>query len=95
VPSFKNRKRIAAGRRLITDPRIRRWMETAIADFESQLSSLYRIGGGGTWTASRARSWIASCVPADDSWREVSELMVTAEIVERGAEGATVIITRL
>lgn len=91
VPSFKNSKMIARGR-LITDPKKQKWMEACIRSFESQLFCIAQIGGGGTLTAPPAPSLIASSLPQDDSRQWIPRLEIADREVEKGLEGATIII---
>ncbi len=93
---FKNRKKIA-GRRLVTEKRVKKQMKAITASFVSQLLSALATAGGATWTAAQRRSWIASRLPADDCWTIIPDEHVTAEpkVVPSGQEGATITLTRI
>ena len=93
VPSFKNRKRIMRGK-LVTDPKVKKWMNLCIEHLRSQLNSDIRTFGDGTWTERAAQSLIAS-LPPDDCWLWIRELHVTAKHVPKGAEGAKITIERI
>lgn len=92
VPAFKNRKRIA-GKRLVTDKKVKARMRQLEDAFVSQLSCAIERETGGTLTAQQVRFWIAYLLPADDCWTCVPELIVTAEQAE--SDGATITIERL
>lgn len=100
VPTFKNKKRIALNQKsgksfLITESKTKKWMTKCIHNFESQLFCITQIGGGGTPTVPLQRSLIASSLPLDDSWTWIPQLIVSAELVEKGLEGATITIERI
>lgn len=93
VPSLKNRKRIA-GRRLITEPRVKAWMDSVIDSIVSQL-----LSGGQTVereisATPTVRSRIA-LLPPDDNLRVIPEIHLLAEAVAPGEEGAIVEIELL
>lgn len=94
VPSFKNSKMIARGR-LITLPARQKWMEQAIRVIESQLRSGSAISEGAISTGPCPLSWIASSLPADDSWQWIPEIRVQVQRVTKGQEGAEILIERL
>lgn len=94
VPSFKNRKRIA-GKRLVTDRRVKRWMQAAISSLESQLLCAFRTSALTTPTVAPLPFWIASSLPKDDCWRYVRELTVKTDLCEPGQEGVTITIEPL
>jgi hypothetical protein len=98
VPSFKNQKSIYRkkdGTRFIATKADRKaWMESAIQSIQSQLLSEFQTTTGETLTAHSLRSWIASCVPLDDSWQWVPEIHVKVERVKKGDEGAEITIIK-
>ena len=93
VPAFKNKKLIARGR-LITQPKVRRWMEKATQGLHSQLKSLFQTSEEETsmvpWQLSAIASW-----PADDNWKEIPSISTRVRIVEKGNEGAIITLTRI
>jgi hypothetical protein len=105
IPSFKTGKtafgwldratnKIMA--RPLTLPQHAKWMKLAILSIESQLRSALGITDAKIRTAASARSWIASLLPLDDSWRWCPEITVTSRLCRDGEEeGATITITRL
>ena len=98
VPSFKNSKEIAIrpeGKRfLMTEKRVKAWMNQAIASFKSQLLCGSVTTAPTTLTAAQLRSLIAS-LPADDNWKLIPVLAVTSSRCEPGEEGAIITITPL
>lgn len=94
VPSFKNKKRMMRGN-LVTDPKTKRWMERCIQSFMSQLLLNFQTITGVTSTGQPARYSIALSLPQDDSWRWIPQILVKAEQVQKGEEGATVFIQKL
>lgn len=95
VPSFKNRKRIAAGR-LVTDPEAAHWMEQCIQSFVSQFFFMCpQEDADETRTIRLRRSWIASVAPLDDSLEWIPELMISCNFVPEKYQGATITITEL
>lgn len=93
VPSFKNKKRIGK-HGLFTDLKTKRWMDQCIQSFAFQLRSECQIREGGTSTECLARFW-TRLLPADDCWTELEIGFATCELVEKGQEGAEIIIKRL
>lgn len=91
VPSFKNCKRVM-NRKLVTDPKIKRWMNRCIQGFVSQLLSPTVTGADVTQTEQQLRSLIAS-LPPDDCWTQIRSLLVYAVEVPKGYEGATITIS--
>lgn len=98
IVSFKNTKMIlpAKGNRramLITDPKKQKAMEAYTRAIEQGLLSMYQTAGGETGTGLSLPSWIASCVPLDDSldWMPESDGYRT-ERVPQGEEGITIFI---
>lgn len=80
---------------LITKPEYQEAMERMINSIESQLLSASRTAVGPTCPESLIRSWIALSMPADDCWTKIPEIVLKAELVEEGQEGATIKIQRL
>lgn len=80
---------------LITKPEYQEAMEKMISDIESQLRSASLTAVGPTCPESLIRSWIALSMPADDCWTKIPEIIIRAELVEEGQEGATITIQRL
>lgn len=104
IPSFKNNKMVIAkspqGRPLerpllITKPEYQNRMEEIIQGFERQLLSAFQADKGQTLTASSLQLWMRSCVPADDCWEMLPEIVIKGELCESGKEGAIVIIERI
>lgn len=91
VPSFKNNKMIARGR-LITAPQKQKWMNRCIQSFESQLFCGSATIEGGMLTGQQLQSLIALFMPQDDSRQWIPELHILSEDVDKGSEGAIVII---
>lgn len=93
APAFKNKK-IICGKRLITAPKARQWMEQATKDLYSQLKSLYQTKGGATstepWQLSAMSSW-----PLDDNWKVIPHITVKVKMVEKGEEGAIITIDKI
>lgn len=94
IVGHKNRKKVA-GKRLITDPRVKAHMEAIIRNFESELLSFIPTGAGSTWTDQQTHSLIASVAPSDDSWTVIQELLLSGKMCEKGCEGAEIIIERI
>ena len=98
VPSFKNKKRIVRmGKKtaLITRPDVRKWMDSVIQDFESQLFCVSQTGAGATSMVAPPRSLIVSSLPLDDSRQWISELLIVDADVAHGEEGAHITITEI
>lgn len=93
VPAFKNKK-IIAGKRLVTAPKARQWMELATKDMYSQLKSLFQTEGDETSTEPWQRSAIASW-PLDDNWKQIPMIQVKVRQVEKGDEGAIVKLQKI
>jgi len=94
IVGHKNRKKIA-GKRLITDPRVKAHMEAIIRNFESELLSFIPTSVESTWTDQLTHSLIASVAPSDDSWTVIPELILLGKLCEKGNEGAEIIIERI
>tara|TARA_Y100001963_G_scaffold38762_2_gene54182 strand:+ start:634 stop:975 length:342 start_codon:yes stop_codon:yes gene_type:complete len=93
VPAFKNKK-IIAGKRLITAPKARKWMEAATASMHSQLKSLFQTEE----TATSTEPWQLSAIawwPRDDNWKVIPRITVSVRVVPKGEEGANIFITPL
>jgi F0F1-type ATP synthase gamma subunit len=100
VPSFKNRKRAIRDSRTgklrtLTEPKAARWMKACLESFVSQLHSRLAIIVTETGTARHQPYSTASLLPADDSLKHISELIVGVEYVPKGEEGAVIQITPL
>lgn len=104
VPSFKNAKRwITQTPRgeplkrpfLITSPEFQVWMDRAADDFVSQLLSMFATTLDGIQREPSKLSQILSCMPSDDSVRELVEGSWKVEHVPPGEEGAKIVIERL
>jgi len=93
VPAFKNKK-IIVGKRLITAPKARKWMEQATASIVSQLKSLCQTEDDATSTEPWQLSAIA-LLPQDDNWKMLPRIKVTARVVPKGDEGAIITLQRL
>jgi len=93
VPAFKNRKRIV-GKMLITEPKIQRWMKSAVSSLYLQLKSLYRTSGGGTSTVPWQQLAICS-LPYDDNWKAIPEISIRVRRVPKGDEGAILTLTKI
>jgi hypothetical protein len=93
VPAMKNKKRIFNGR-LVTDPKCQRWMQACMSSFASQLHSAFRTSEGATSTVPWQLYAIAS-LPPDDNWKVMPEIMIRAEKVEKGEEGALIHIEKI
>lgn len=100
IPSFKNCKRAILDRhtgkmRTLTDGKTKAKMERIIQGFVLQLLSVTPTNEPGTCPALSKLSAIASRLPADDSWKWISEIEICAERVPEGQEGAEITITLL
>lgn len=93
VPAFKNKK-IIAGKRLITAPKARQWMESATKDLFSQLKSMYQTTDDATstvpWPQSAMSSW-----PSDDNWKQLPKICVRVVKVPKGEEGAVITLEKI
>jgi hypothetical protein len=99
VPSFKNKKRVARKRNgplfLMTEPKTKKWMDACIQSFVLQFTSVSQITEGVMLTGPYQVFWTALSLPLDDSLQWVPEQHVYCEEVEKGKEGATIIIEEL
>jgi len=93
VPAFKNKK-IIAGKRLITAPKCKKWMEEAIDSIISQLKYLCQTDGEETSTEHWRQSAIA-LLPQDDAWKFIPMITVKVKVVRKGDEGAIITLTEL
>lgn len=75
-PSFKNHKRVTRSGAMITRPDIKERMERIEDALESALRLAFQQSKGATSMDVSLPSWIASCVPGDDSWNEVPEIAI-------------------
>lgn len=93
VPAFKNKK-IICGKRLITAPKARKWMESAQKLMYSQLKSKFQTTEDETstvpWQLSAMSSW-----PSDDNCKVITEIHVLVKKVPKGDEGATIYIEKI
>ena len=92
-PAFKNKK-IIVGKRLITAPKARQWMESAVSSMHSQLKSLCQTKEDATSTVPWQQSAIA-LLPSDDNWKAIPEISVRVRMVEKGDEGAIIRLTKI
>jgi len=95
VPSFKNNKRaiLDNGRmRTLTEPKTKKWMEQVTDAFASQLFSLTQTNDAVIPMAPCPPSLIVSSLPLDDSRQWLPEITIKCVEVEKGDEGATIII---
>lgn len=83
VPSFKNRKRVTPSGGLITDPAVKARLNDLTDAFVCALLLAYQTAGGATSTGCSLQSWIASCLPKDDCWTCVPEIIARAELAEK------------
>lgn len=100
VPSFKNSKRAILDRntgkmRTLTEPEVKKWMESATDAFVSQLSSLTQTTDAVIPTEPFPHSLIVSSLPLDDSRQWIGEIRVKCMDAAKGDEGATIIIEPL
>ena len=93
VPAHKNKKRIMRGR-LITEPKIQKWMTNCVNSFVSQLKSKYPTCESETSMAACLQSSIAS-LPHDDNWKIIPSFCVSVKMVPKGEEGATIILEKI
>jgi hypothetical protein len=99
VPSFKNSKMLVTlGKRTvpITKTEHKKWMEAAVLDFVSQLSSELRTRGIEITTAPSPLSLTASLLPLDDSRKWIPEHSVSTQIVSIESDaGCDITIERI
>ena len=100
VPSFKTAKQAAihrdTGKPFVRTPdKVKAWMLRCIQSFESQLFFDTQTTGPETPTAPNQPSWIVSLLPHDDSWQWIPEQHIYCEKVEKGKEGAIIIIEKI
>ena len=67
-------------------------MRKATDSFALQLLSAYRTTENATPTGLSRPCWIASVVPLDDSVREIVDARIVVQRVEKGQEGAEILI---
>ena len=105
VPSFKNNKMIVPIKRfntttrkmtvrptLIANPKRQKWMQAAIQSLVSQLQSECQTTAGETSTETFPQSLTAWCSQFDDSRQWIDRLQVNVEVVEKGKEGADILL---
>jgi hypothetical protein len=100
VPSFKNCKRAILDRkngkmRTLTDPKTRRQMDAIIQSFVSQSISDIQTRSAETLTGPFLQSSIVSLLPQNDSRQWIPEHHVSTQDVDKGNEGAEIIIERI
>lgn len=104
IPSFKNAKRWITqtpdGKPLkrpflITSPEFQVWMDRAADDLGAQLLSMFQTTLDEIQREPSKLSQILSCMPSDDSVRELREGSWIVEPVVPGEEGAKIVIERL
>lgn len=106
IPGFKNSKMILGIRKqpngdwkgtpfIATKTDYRQTMEKVTRDLLLQFISASRTIEGETLTTQQRLYLTASLLPANDSWQWVAKLVVTAERVPAGQEGADITITKL
>jgi len=88
VPSFKNRKRIA-GKRVVADPEVQHWMNQARESIALQLHSIWKTSGGGT-SMECLQQFLTACVPHDDCWTIIPEIVLRGEKVKLGGAGCSI-----
>ena len=93
VPAFKNKK-IIAGKRLITAPKARKWMDLCAKAIYSQLKCLYQTEEDATSTGRWQQYAIASW-PSDDNWQQIPEITVKVRRVAKGDEGAIIRLIKI
>ncbi len=98
--NFKNRKRAIIDRstgklRTLTDPKVKKWMESAARSIVSQLLLTCMIDEKEIATDQRLRSWIQSSMPLDDSLTWIELGYVRGRRVKKGEEGAEILIERI
>jgi len=93
VPAFKNKK-IIAGKRLITAPKARKWMEECTKVLYLKLKSMFQTDADATsmghWQQFATLSW-----PSDDCWQQIPQVKVRVKVVPKGEEGATIKLTKI
>jgi len=93
VPAFKNKK-IIAGKRLITAPKARKWMEKCTEVIYLKLQSKFQTDADATSTVRWQQFAIASW-PSDDCWQQIPQIKVQVKVVPKGEEGATIKLTKI
>ena len=93
VPAFKNKK-IICGKRLITAPKAKKWMESAATNLYSQLKCLFQTGDGATSTGQWQLSAMSS-LPYDDNWKAIPQICVSVRQVEKGEQGAIIRLKKI
>jgi hypothetical protein len=100
IPTFKNSKSLAVdpeGKPLtFTKKEYRATMDAITQSIVSQLFSACQTSGIETPTVESLRSWIVSSMPLDDSWKWIPKSGGwDCIVVEKGEEGADIIIEQL
>ena len=94
VPSKKNRLFARADGGVMTDSKVRQWSTRCIAAFVSQLCCGSATGESAILTTEQLRS-LTQLLPADDGWKHIPEIHLTAIQVPKGDEGADITIELL
>ena len=94
LPAKKNEK-MAAGKFLITRPKIRKRLDKAKADLESALFAYSRTGGEGILMVKPLPSWICSLLPEDDCWEQIPEVILKGRLSEKGEERVEIYIEKI
>lgn len=90
VPAKKNSKLITRGR-LITKPEYQEWTKKCVQLIASQLCSGIPTNADGTLTEPLPQSRMRFAL-LDDCWTKVEYGEIRAELVEKGEEGAVIVI---
>lgn len=94
VPSMKNSKMLTRGR-LITKPEYQEWIARCIRSFESQLASLLATGEAGMLTGPSPQSLMPWLSRFDDSVQWIISEHCEVMTVDKGDEGAIVVMEEL
>jgi hypothetical protein len=102
-PSFKNSKTLFRNKKtkklfIATNPKNKKWMESAIRSLESQLKSFIQTREGVIWTELAPACLIALLNPLtmfDDSLQHIPEINIRCRKVDKGLEGAIIILEEI
>jgi hypothetical protein len=98
VRPFKGQKRIVSRKghppMLITDPAVKKAMDSLSRAIESQLRSAFQTATAETPTGAPPPS-LTRLLPQDDAWEFIPDLRITSELVALGEEGVDIYITPL
>ena len=92
-PAFKNKKMIARGR-LITQPKVRQWMDSVMRDMLCTLKSLYQTTGGETSMECWQQFATCSLAP-DDRWQKIPLKVIRVRKVPKGEEGLLIKLRKI